>query len=794
MKDRLRKKIAACICAAFVLAGTGCNSKKNVTKEPVLITADSLWYDSVEVIVDSDINKVEYEQIDTKILGVAGDKILAYIDGHRYHDPDDTGEYSSSFLRIYDMEGNLTDDIDLEAKLSEYRDPDGTDPGIQFVYNTNPQIRGDKFYLRAFSMAYQTDVELCFDIESRQFISYDREAENWFFLDNITVEGYTVETRLGYGTSHYVDIRSPQGDLISLDLDRELADIRPVFSLGRFIYLGEGKLLSDAVHTDLSTEPVMIDIINGTISSLTGDSSYDWISDLDIGSVTYLDGFGNVAVDSYGVNLINTDTHEMERIFRFENCNANIVDIKSLNLIYMDDERMVFAGPVMRGDIFNSVMSLDQGFIILDKADTNPNAGKTLLTAAYLPGSLSYPTAEAIRLFNEQSGDSMIVIDQRYTLETLGDQITHDPGETAEEYNLKVDSAVITALSIDLMAGEGPDLIFGFIHNTQLDSPDLLMDLKDCIDGEECFANVIDAAKTGDALYQVPLCFSVNGIITSSDNVPSGAVGFTFEQYLDFIHGPCNGNEPTRLGKVAFLNLCLQQMSDAFSSSGGYEFDNEAFRDLVEFTNETIFEPEEEEFDIYSAAYSFQIENTYDNVTSASQMIMEMRGPIDGYRLMGVASEDGRGPLAYVLDSVAVSAATSSPAACLRFVRMLTGRESQEAYARTGFSINRAAFTSEAYQTVQDTNYRYDNYYSLYFTVQKMREWGVPTERLDEDAFVNTLLFYVDSISGIGYMDAPVQMIVSEEIQAYFAGQKTLDEVIGIIDDRVATYVNERQT
>ena len=69
---------------------------------------------------------------------------------------------------------------------------------------------------------------------------------------------------------------------------------------------------------------------------------------------------------------------------------------------------------------------------------------------------------------------------------------------------------------------------------------------------------------------------------------------------------------------------------------------------------------------------------------------------------------------------------------------------------------------------------------------------GLPAENIDPDAFTSTLESYADSVSGIGFMDAPVQVIVSEEIQAYFAGQKSLDEVIGIIDDRVATYVNER--
>ena len=40
--------------------------------------------------------------------------------------------------------------------------------------------------------------------------------------------------------------------------------------------------------------------------------------------------------------------------------------------------------------------------------------------------------------------------------------------------------------------------------------------------------------------------------------------------------------------------------------------------------------------------------------------------------------------------------------------------------------------------------------------------------------------------------DTAISIIVCEEIPAYFAGQKSLDDVIKIINDRTQTYINER--
>ena len=40
--------------------------------------------------------------------------------------------------------------------------------------------------------------------------------------------------------------------------------------------------------------------------------------------------------------------------------------------------------------------------------------------------------------------------------------------------------------------------------------------------------------------------------------------------------------------------------------------------------------------------------------------------------------------------------------------------------------------------------------------------------------------------------DAAIEIIVREEIQAYFADQKTIEDVMGIIQNRVDTYMSER--
>ena len=41
-------------------------------------------------------------------------------------------------------------------------------------------------------------------------------------------------------------------------------------------------------------------------------------------------------------------------------------------------------------------------------------------------------------------------------------------------------------------------------------------------------------------------------------------------------------------------------------------------------------------------------------------------------------------------------------------------------------------------------------------------------------------------------IDSEINIILIEEMPAYFSGQKTLDDVISVMEDRVQTFLDER--
>ncbi len=106
-------------------------------------------------------------------------------------------------------------------------------------------------------------------------------------------------------------------------------------------------------------------------------------------------------------------------------------------------------------------------------------------------------------------------------------------------------------------------------------------------------------------------------------------------------------------------------------------------------------------------------------------------------------------------------------------------------------SVNRNAFNTlmnDMYET--NTEYiesilKYDDYLSeeevyMYYGLAKI-------EPDDIDLFRSN----IEEISTIASTNATVMMIIDEEIPAYFEGQKSINEVIEIINNRVSVYLNE---
>ena len=470
-----------------------------------------------------------------------------------------------------------------------------------------------------------------------------------------------------------------------------------------------------------------------------------------------------------------------------------------MQMVYADEDKIILGGTVYREklclDNFGAEYDVEYPtMVILDRAESNPHAGKKVISLASMDG-ISYPIAEGIREYNDNSSDTFIMIDKRYRYDVVSQDVEFDPETDMETYELEVRSLMMNRLTIDLIAGDGPDIIMGAVGYRQLNDPSVLLDLSEDVDIPDIYTNVMEFSKTDGALYQVPLSFSLEGIIVSREDVPEGQIGFDFDSYNAYVSGPCNGRDPNRMTRLMFMDACLSEMSSIFEQGNGYDYNNAEFAAVAEFVNSQIL-PDELDQVVIQEYWIPGMEDPYatDYVSIASGLglLGTTQGQLDERIIMGFPSDQPRGLMIDVDQSVAVSASTDYPDQCRAFVRMMVGDDIQTLFASySGISVNRAAEETTCISFAQRHNDRY-NALCEYYTTQNLMDFEYPLCEVDADRLISDMNGYVENAAGLRTSDAAVELIVREEIQPYFAGQKSIEECMEIIENRVELYVEER--
>ena len=159
--------------------------------------------------------------------------------------------------------------------------------------------------------------------------------------------------------------------------------------------------------------------------------------------------------------------------------------------------------------------------------------------------------------------------------------------------------------------------------------------------------------------------------------------------------------------------------------------------------------------------------------------------------VVGLPSFDGRGPSIEVAESVAVSAQSAAPEACMEFVFILLSDSVQEKYGMSnGFPVNKAAYDADA-ETYIDFQHQRVEYFGRYQTESELRSSGINPVLMDSST-ADELRGIIEDLHGLYSNDITVNAIITEEMPAYFEGQKTLDQVIPVLEDRIQNLLNER--
>ena len=797
--ENLNKAISAILIASIMLSVTvtGCNGKAAGKNE--VIAEDTPWYSANKFEVEDGIEDASFKSLD--YVGAYEDQVIFRAQGLYNSDPDtewDSQTYydlNFDFLIKYDLDGNILDTYDIKQLFNDNSDSDAK------LYIDDVSISG--YEVSAYSTNYAKSSgmqksRLVLDIRDGSVVDFEQNASG-------AVSGSVILTKYegGYcaeddqvdndNTTFTISITDPDGETVSYDLDEYLPGLEMHF-IDNIVYTGDGKFVFSAscgamdmtaAISKLTFSFFTLDTNKGTVTEYTGDTSAFYRHFF---YTSYQEGIGPVTIDMDGIYKIDFDEGTRERVFSFDWCNINRYDAENLSIISYSEDRIILAGTVYRGSMYlDSEDDYETMVYVLDRQETNPNVGKKVLVASTL-GSYNYCLCDAVCAYNETNPDYFIRLDDSYSTYSQN----YDP--TVDDLNgllLGKQAELSYQLMVDLMAGEGPDMILDAAYYDQLNSSDYLLDLSSYVETDGLFSNVIDAAKTPDGkLYHCPVTISVNGIVVHKDDVPSDLKGFTFDEYADFVEDICNGTDPMYMEKTEFFTTCLSAMNDKFVTDGKVDYNKDSFKQLAEYTKNSTMQGGYGEFRSIMDEPMGDAEFLYS--CTLAMLLPRYDDELTDVRIVGLPTSDGRGPQISMDSSVAISAQTSEAAACADFIKTLLSEDIQTEFGKytDGMPVRISSYETSAASLLERYNtsvqYNLDNY-----TPDELSMYGYSSTILDESV-IDDFEAMIASCEDTASLDPAVEIIVYEEIQAYFADQKSIDDVIELINNRVSLYVSER--
>lgn len=366
-----------------------------------------------------------------------------------------------------------------------------------------------------------------------------------------------------------------------------------------------------------------------------------------------------------------------------------------------------------------------------------------------------------------------------------------------------------TRLNNDILAGNTPDIIV-IDNNMPVDSyiaKGVLANIYDFLDEDEelnredYFQNIFDAYSVNGKLYTIVPDFYVQTVIGRTSDVGTEP-GWTMQDLKALLATKPEGtnvfeSDTTRDGIMWYvMMMALPQYMD--QETGKCSFDSRGFMDLLEFLKEfpTEGDPGAWEDPNYWDNYQSQWREgrtllAVTTLTEARDLIQTAHGTFgEPVTFIGFPTESGNGSIIQNNDRYAISAKSRNKAGAWEFMRYYFTDEYQDnSYY---MPINKEIWMKHAKQAMERYSWTDAETGEVYY--EDYTAWiggeSIVIDPLSQEE-VDALYDFVCSLDTPFYYDEDIVNIINEEAEAFFAGQKSVEQVAEIIQGRAQIYVDE---
>ena len=762
---RVIKKVTCGILVTGMIISsvTGCGKKKvdnvkEVSNAELLREAQSIdtgyvyKQEDVEGIIGEgdEIRHIEYKGDKVRVISLSKDGKIKGIsfnkdgsDVQSFDIPVNGNDIWSSYE--FDKDGNLYMGYQVFK-------PEGDTP---FRYLHEETERTGAFFAK-----YDSTGKELFNVDILEEYS---DQEDQYIYELSWIEGYGLVFRSPRGIETY---RDDSGFEVVIDA-KTLQDLYGEWPCN-LIAGGQGLLFASGIEGDNNEDTIRkIDLENKKI----GDPSKALQSS---NGVRY-SYFGGVGQDLYA--------YDYEAIYGYDS-----KEDKLTKLLDFEDSDIYFT------EFFNGIVAVsdtefyatynyedDKFFNKFTKANPEDVADRIVITVGGL--GIDNNILKAARTFNRTNDKYKI------KLVKYGDQYDNRADVSLEE--------ALNQFNMDIMAGNVPDVLcipYYTNVNTYIDKG-LLLDLAPAfnkggaLEDIELLPNVSEMMHTGDKMYSVFTTFTVDTLATRERFV-EGKNSITYKDCDDLIKGN-NTDYKIAFGffdKEFMLQRAIRQTGNKVVDlkNKKCDFNSPEFIDLLNFANKFPTETddaEEEEsgYEIYAedkALFYFNgIENFYDYAYLKHGVYN------DEISFVGFPNNSGEN-IADIFPSnhMGVYSKTKYPDAAYEFIKTVFKESDQSITSAIDFPCDKALFEKMMQASTDPSSYEGETFY--------VGDSETDAQPLTQ-AEAQKLYDYILSIKSLYINEQTIEKIVTEEASAFFCGQKSAEDVAGIIQSRVTTYLNE---
>ena len=373
----------------------------------------------------------------------------------------------------------------------------------------------------------------------------------------------------------------------------------------------------------------------------------------------------------------------------------------------------------------------------------------------------------------------------------------------------------VSVLQTEIMAGNVPDLVsLDAVNETALAARGLLVDMYPYIDADpelsrdDFFTNILTMLETDGHLYNVTPSYNVYTVAGATSIVGSGT-GWTYDELYAAEKNMPDGCDlfDVYTTRDEILKNGLYMDADVYYNllDGTVNFKNESFTQLLEFA--ARFPAEYDWND-----YNYQTDDSWTRISTGEQMLTSMYladfmdvalyDSIFGgdANFIGLPCTSGSGNMAVTSSGIALTTACSDPDAAWQFLRRFYTADYEDSLTYN-LPLRRDSFAKRI-EAAMEVNYEKDaaGNYVLDENGEKIPEAvyniGIGTENISvyslTQAQADKIYAVVENVTRHMETNTELFDIVNEEAQAYFAGQKSAEEVADIIQSRAGIYLREQ--